>query len=81
MPKINLVVRPNSRPWLAGQGCFSMSVSLSVATVVVQAGLQCGFRLLIELCNQNVVQGQAVITLTHFIYLAVHSNLLQTEFS
>lgn len=71
----------DSRSLLAGQGWFSTSVSLSVATAVEQAVvLQCVFRLLIESCNPKVVQGQAVITLTYFIYPAVHSNLLQTEF-
>lgn len=51
IPKNNLEVRPNSRPWLAGQGWFSVSVSLSVAAAVIQAVLQYVFRLLIEICN------------------------------
>lgn len=37
IPKINLEVRPSSRPLLLGHGWFFMSVSLSVATAVVQA--------------------------------------------
>lgn len=56
-----------------------MSVSSSAATAVVQAVLQCVSRLLIEIYNPSVVQGQAVITLTYFIYPTVHRNLLQTE--